>query len=530
MRGFRLFMLIGVLAAMSLPMVSTPTAQAPVRDAAAVLAEAREALGGEKRLSAVKNFVVTGRTRQVRGDNLVPIEFEIAVELPDKYVRKDEIPAQESGPTSTGFNGDELIQLPVPATPTPPAGVGRAGGPATPPSPAQLETARKTRVATVKEDFVRLTLGMFAGSFSSYPLTFKYVGQAEAPQGKADVVEAKAAPNFTVRLFVNSQTHLPIMVSWQAAARPTGPPRGGGPPAGRGETPGPGPTPPGRGAPTAPPPGVQPPGAGAPAAGVPPPPPGQVPSASQPPTLPPGASAGQGQPAPPGAPAGQGPPTAPPGASARQGQPAAPGASASQGGRYGPPAAPVEQSIYFSYREVDGLKWPFRLRRATGEDNMRRPHARSVQDNRRSTEEVEVRKEVSAVIGAVSSSVLTAAPCTSPSTDGQVIVTVSIQRPVITDARSRSSARRGHQGCRDCTFRRATRGRPDRKRPAGTLYIKGPFQVSARCEGSPPSTRRQQARGVLPSRRWKAGTFRRDAQSVVRSAQHVRHRADARAD
>ena len=149
-------MLIGVLAAMSLPMVSTPTAQAPVRDAATVLAEAREALGGEKRLSAVKNFVVTGRTRQVRGDNLVPIEFEIAVELPDKYVRKDEIPAQESGPTSTGFNGDELIQLPVPAAPTPPAGAGRAGGPATPPSPAQLEAARKTRVAAVKEDFVRL--------------------------------------------------------------------------------------------------------------------------------------------------------------------------------------------------------------------------------------------------------------------------------------------------------------------------------------------------------------------------------------
>ena len=133
MRGFRLFMLIGVLAAMSLPMVSTPTAQAPVRDAATVLAEAREALGGEKRLSAVKNFVVTGRTRQVRGDNLVPIEFEIAVELPDKYVRKDEIPAQESGPTSTGFNGDELIQLPVPATPTPPRrrGTSRGTGDAT---------------------------------------------------------------------------------------------------------------------------------------------------------------------------------------------------------------------------------------------------------------------------------------------------------------------------------------------------------------------------------------------------------------
>ena len=238
MRGSGHIVLIGLLATVSLQKLSTTTAvQAPARDAAAVLAEAREALGGEKRLSAVKNFVVTGRTRQVRGDNLVPIEFEIAAELPDKFVRKDEIPAQESGPASTGFNADELIQLPVVAAPPPPSSMGRAGGPATPPTQAQLDAMRKTRVDGVKQDFVRLTLGMFAGSFSSYPLTFTYVGQAEAPQGKADVLEAKAPPNFTVRLFVNSQTHLPIMVSWQAPVRPTPPGRGGPPGASAGQTP-----------------------------------------------------------------------------------------------------------------------------------------------------------------------------------------------------------------------------------------------------------------------------------------------------
>ena len=66
-----------------------------------MLASTRQALGGEKKLAAVKTLNVTGRTRQVRGDNLVPIEFEIFVELPDKYVRKDEIPAQESGATAS---------------------------------------------------------------------------------------------------------------------------------------------------------------------------------------------------------------------------------------------------------------------------------------------------------------------------------------------------------------------------------------------------------------------------------------------
>jgi hypothetical protein len=215
-------------------------AQTPAPDketAATILAAAREALGGDAKLTAIKSFVATGRTRQIRGNNLVPIEFEIACELPGKYVRKDEIPAQESDPTSSGFNGDSLIQIPPPPPPraggpppggaappagaTPPpgappgadagrgAGAARAGGPPMDP--------RRARVNTVKQDFVKLTLGMFAASFASYPLTFNRVGQAEAPQGKADVLEVKGpdGSNFTARLFINSQTRLPIMVTWQ---------------------------------------------------------------------------------------------------------------------------------------------------------------------------------------------------------------------------------------------------------------------------------------------------------------------------
>jgi hypothetical protein len=203
-------------------------AQTAPPDPAAILAATREALGGEKKLSAVKTIVATGRTQQVRGNNLVPIEFEINIELPDKYVRKDEIPAQESGPSTAGFNGDALIQ---------------------------------TKAAAVKQDFARLMLGMFAASFSGYPVTFTYAGQAEAPQGKADVLDVKGAPNVAMRLFIAQTTHLPIMVSW---------------------------------------------------------------------TAPPAPARGQAS-----------------------------------------PAAPQESRLYFSdYRDVDGIKWPFRLRRAVGPDTV----------------------------------------------------------------------------------------------------------------------------------------------------------------
>lgn len=223
MRVIGQFALITCLAAATLAGQSAPR---PAGDATKVLAAAREALGGEKKLSAVKTFVATGRTQQVRGDTLVPIEFEIACELPDKYVRKDEIPAQESGPTSTGFNGDNLIQVPVPpqAPQVPIPGRPGRGGDA-PRTEAQMDAARKARANTVKQDFVRLTLGMFATSFSSYPLTFTYVGQAEAPQGTADVLDVKGPASFTLRLFVNRDTHLPIMVSWNLPSPTPAPPR-----------------------------------------------------------------------------------------------------------------------------------------------------------------------------------------------------------------------------------------------------------------------------------------------------------------
>lgn len=164
---------------------------------------------GGPALDAVKTLTASGRTRRVRGNNLVPIEFELGVERPDKYFRRDEFPAEETDPTSVGFNGDALVQ-----NPPPPAPVARAGGPP-PPTAEQLTAQRRTRVLGIKQDFVRFALGMFPGSFETYPLTFAFAAQAEAPQGKADVLDVTGAPNFRIRLLIDSATRLPVMVSWQ---------------------------------------------------------------------------------------------------------------------------------------------------------------------------------------------------------------------------------------------------------------------------------------------------------------------------
>jgi hypothetical protein len=212
-----------------MPVIAGLAFVAPVfaqQNADAVMAAARAALGGDAKIAAVKTFIATGRTRQVRGDNLVPIEFEIQAELPDKYSRYDEFPAQDAGPVTAGFVGDALVLIPRPAPPPP-----RPGMPA--PPPGGQEAMLRQRLMGAKQDFARLMLGMFATSTAAFPLTYSYVGQAEAPQGKADVIEARGPNNFTARLFIAGDTRLPILLSWQ----PQGPPGGGpkpmpGPPPG----------------------------------------------------------------------------------------------------------------------------------------------------------------------------------------------------------------------------------------------------------------------------------------------------------
>jgi hypothetical protein len=161
------------------------------------------ALGGESRITAIATFVANGRTRQVRGNNLVPIEFEIQVQLPDKYSRRDEFPAQDAGPATSGFNGDNLIQIPAAACRSP------QRRPRRPDNGSVL----RARLTTAKQDLARLMLGLFAVRFG-IPVTFAYVGRAE--RRKASRRTRRHRTEFRA-VFIDGRTHLPLMLTWQSA-------------------------------------------------------------------------------------------------------------------------------------------------------------------------------------------------------------------------------------------------------------------------------------------------------------------------
>jgi hypothetical protein len=93
------------------------------------------------------------------------------------------------------------------------AGPGGAVDPEKMTAEQKAEFDQKRLVANKKE-FAKLALGMFAMSPAAYPVELSDGGQAESPDGKADVIDVKGEGGFAAKLFIDAQTHLPLMLSW----------------------------------------------------------------------------------------------------------------------------------------------------------------------------------------------------------------------------------------------------------------------------------------------------------------------------
>jgi len=246
--------------------VSTGHAQDAVRGAA-VIALAQQAVGGAKGLAAVKTLQVTGTFRRVVGNVDTEGDFDVFVELPDKYLRSEKTgtpgkPSTERvealvggiprdavrGGRGAGAGGGVPsleVALVDPGDAGAPPDAGRAGppseltrdgapgdGPPADPTATPLgrgrggapdpDAQRRARQAEVS----RLRLMWLLGSDT--PLT--WVGTAQSPDGTADVLEVRYADEQPTRLFLESKTHVPLMLQWTAApaAAGTGGRRGGG--------------------------------------------------------------------------------------------------------------------------------------------------------------------------------------------------------------------------------------------------------------------------------------------------------------
>ena len=205
-----------------------PQADAGTGDdkAAQVMAAAREALGGMA-LDNVKALSATGEFRRMMGERELNGEITIDLVAPDKIKRTEEmgIPGGPRMSRVATLNAGEfwedatnrggfMMRM----------GPGGAGGQA--PSEEDRERFRQMQQRRLDGELRRHLLVWLMRTDA--PVT--YVGEAEAEDGKADVLEVLTDGAPPMRLFIDRETRLPLMLTYQGVMPRMVVRRGGGAP------------------------------------------------------------------------------------------------------------------------------------------------------------------------------------------------------------------------------------------------------------------------------------------------------------
>ncbi|MFN8060280.1 MAG: hypothetical protein U0Q12_14080 [Vicinamibacterales bacterium] len=177
-----------------------------------ILKQTRAALGGEAKLGAVKGLTAEGSYRRLMGDREMSGDLELTFQIPgrfqrvERFTRPDGMPGPAVAQTVDGETGW--------AGPIGGSGGGMvmmrfAGPDGREPDPAAIANR-------LRPEFARLLLTMLLSPGTADAFDFSYAGQAESPDGKADVIDVKGANEFTAKLFVASESHLPLMLRFEA--------------------------------------------------------------------------------------------------------------------------------------------------------------------------------------------------------------------------------------------------------------------------------------------------------------------------
>jgi len=191
----------------------SPPAFADDPRAQEILKQARAAMGGEELLQKIQSLGLKGQYRRIIGERELGGDREISILLPDKYLVED---AFNQGGLSTsminfrGLNGERAWNG------NSGGGGGmfiRMGGPGgQQPTPEQMEAIFRKQY---QSEFTRYLLAILTMPPPSFAVEYKYAGESEVEDAHADVIDVSGPDAFSVRLFFDKQTHMPLLLSYR---------------------------------------------------------------------------------------------------------------------------------------------------------------------------------------------------------------------------------------------------------------------------------------------------------------------------
>jgi hypothetical protein len=205
----KFLIMILIIAAAATDMFPSSSAQDLAAKAQQLIAQSRTAIGGDK----LKSLSVTGNYRRTMGQMEMAGEVNYELILPDKMIKTETMNPMPGIEITRieALNGDDVWEDQQQQ--------GGAGGvvmfrrgPAGP--GADPKQAQEMMRLAVRSDCSRLLLGWLLTTPPSFPVEFSFAGEAESPDGKADVLDVKGPNGFAARLFLDQKTHYPLMVTY----------------------------------------------------------------------------------------------------------------------------------------------------------------------------------------------------------------------------------------------------------------------------------------------------------------------------
>jgi hypothetical protein len=202
--------------------------------ATAVVAEMRKALGGEQKLAALKALSLRADYRREMGamagggggvqmimmagpggghggpggGGQMTGKIEIDLELPERYLRSDVGSGGFALTRTEGFEGSRPF---IEVSGNSPGMRVMADSPAADPTRSKLALKRNNT------ELARLMLGLVGTTQPNFPVSYAYGGVAESPDGKADIIDVTGPEDFKVRMYVDTESHLPLMLTYMEA-------------------------------------------------------------------------------------------------------------------------------------------------------------------------------------------------------------------------------------------------------------------------------------------------------------------------
>ena len=177
-----------------------------------ILKQARQAIGGDEQLQKIQGLEIKGRYTRTFGDRQMGGDREISILLPNKYLVED---AMNAGGLSTAMINTRALDGDKAWSGNSGGGgmVFRIGGPGgSQISPEQME-AMQRRIYTA--EFSRYLLAMILTPPPSLAVEYKYAGESDVEDTQADVIDVSGPDNFSVRVFFDKKSHIPLLLSYR---------------------------------------------------------------------------------------------------------------------------------------------------------------------------------------------------------------------------------------------------------------------------------------------------------------------------